>query len=166
MSNFKAKDLIKMFNLSPLPQEGGFFKQTWKSKSGTAIYYLITAESWSTFHILNIDEVWNFYAGDPIEQLQLFPDGRASLFNMGNDFKNGYKPQLICEAGIWQATKLIKGGHWALVGTSTSPPYNDSAIKYPMDNELEKKYPKHIELIKGFYQNPKIITTNKGGINL
>ena len=42
---------------------------------GTAIYYLMTPEAFSAMHRLATDEIFHFYLGDPVEMLQLDPDG-------------------------------------------------------------------------------------------
>ena len=44
----------------------------------TAIYYLLTPESFSSIHRVRSDEVFHFYAGDPVEMLQLRSDGVAA----------------------------------------------------------------------------------------
>ena len=85
--------LIKKFNLTPHPNEGGFFIETYRSKEnilrkdlparyngdrsfGTAIYYLLTSTTFSEIHRLKSDEIFHFYFGDPVEMINLFPDGK------------------------------------------------------------------------------------------
>ena len=45
-------------------------------RSGTAIYYLLTAETFSEMHRLPTEEVFHFYLGGPVRMLQLFPGRR------------------------------------------------------------------------------------------
>lgn len=150
MKNLDMKDVIKKLNLVPLQPEGGYFSQTWKTEDGTAIYYLVTPESWSGLHLLSITEIWHFYCGEPLIQLQLYPDGRAECVKMGADLLEGQVPQVICPDGVWQATRLAPGCRWALTGTTMAPPYTDECIRFPEDGELERLFPQHKELIKEF----------------
>ncbi|MDC7127354.1 MAG: cupin domain-containing protein [Spirochaetales bacterium] len=150
MNKLKAIDVINNLNLIPLEGEGGFFRQTWASEDGTAIYYLVTEDSWSALHILDVNEVWHFYAGDSLKQIQLKPDGTAEVFLIGSKINEGELPQLVCPSGIWQSTRLIDGGSWALVGTTTSPPYNDDSIKFPNIEKLMAEYSGYADLIKDF----------------
>ena len=68
------------------PGEGGLFRRTWISSvrcqapqgdraSGTAIYYLLEAGTFSEMHVLDSDEMFHFYLGDPVEMLQFWPRG-------------------------------------------------------------------------------------------
>ena len=75
-----AEQVIKKLGLEPLPGEGGYFVQTHKDRqqitlpdhpnnprsASTAIYYLVTPESFSALHRLTQDEVFHFYGGDPV----------------------------------------------------------------------------------------------------
>ena len=69
-----AQDVIRLLDMVPLGQEGGMVKETWKSKKkdhgiseGSAIYYLLTEDSFSHLHrltgkkcIISIWEIqWN-----------------------------------------------------------------------------------------------------------
>ena len=38
-------------------------------------------------HVLDSDEIFHFYLGDPVEMLQLYPDGRSVLFTLGSDLQ-------------------------------------------------------------------------------
>jgi uncharacterized protein len=93
-----ADELIRILQLKPLPLEGGWYRETHRSSlqlpaqvlgphyrdarsATTAIYYLLTPDTFSALHRLPADEVFHFYLGDPVEMLQLGPapeDGDAS----------------------------------------------------------------------------------------
>ena len=85
----------KPFSTShPHPVEGGLFRRTYTSPGtvelprgvraqGTAIYYLLEAGTFSEMHVLESDEMFHFYLGDPVEMLQLYPDGSSALFLSG-----------------------------------------------------------------------------------
>src|ERR1035438_5886823 len=81
-----ADEIKTLLNLSPHPIEGGSFRRTYTSTgsvklargaraTGTAIYYLLESGTFSEMHVLESDELFHFYLGDPVEMLQLYPDG-------------------------------------------------------------------------------------------
>ncbi|WP_396626299.1 cupin domain-containing protein [Luteitalea sp.] len=138
-------ELIRMLNLSPLPGEGGYFRQTWVSSErvaggtlgpryagdkalGTAIYYLVTddPDGFSAMHRLPTDEVYHFYLGDPVEQLLLHPDGRSEVVVLGQDLRAGQRVQHVAPRDAWQGTRLVPGGRWALLGTTMAPGFDVS----------------------------------------
>ena len=47
---------------------------------GTAIYFLLTPDTFSAMHRLASDEVYHFYLGDPVELLCLREDGSGEVF--------------------------------------------------------------------------------------
>ena len=74
----RAEDIIEKLNLSPLPQEGGYYNETYRSTlriskgalenryprdrdASTCIYYLITEETFSALHRIIGDEIFHFY---------------------------------------------------------------------------------------------------------
>lgn len=145
-----AEEIIKKLDLKPLEPEGGYFKRTWFTNHGNAIYYLMTKDSFSSFHRLSFDELWHFYAGDPVRQLQLFPDGRSEVYRIGSILEEGFVPQLLTPAGCWQATRLVEKGEWALLGTTMAPPYTDECIEFPDVDSLLAEYEDKSELIREF----------------
>lgn len=153
-----AERIIELLDLKPLPGEGGFYRETWKSQDllqlnclpdgyqsirsfSTCIYYLLTPDSFSALHALPTEEIWHFYIGDPIEQLQLFPDGSGKIVEIGNDFSAGQTPQVIVQKGVWQGSRLKKGGIFALVGTTMSPGFEFEDYLSGNKEELLRKYP-------------------------
>ncbi len=150
MNKISAEKIIQMLDLQPLPVEGGWFRQSWVTEHGTAIYYLITPDDWSVFHRLTIPEIWHFYAGDPVRQFQILPDGEHEIFEMGTDLEAGQRPQIITPADSWQATRLTEGGDWALLGTTMAPPYTDECIEFKDAEELSLIYPDLKNIIEEF----------------
>lgn len=134
-------DLIALFGMRPLPQEGGWFVETWRGTmlppaatpnlatphaAGTAILYLVTPDGFSAMHRLPTDEVFHFYAGDPVEQLHLLPGGQGQVVRLGHDFAAGERPQVVAPAAVWQGTCLAPGGPhgYALLGTTMAPGFS------------------------------------------
>jgi len=159
-----AEQIKTLLNLKPHPKEGGYFAETYRSDEtipkgalpdryrharsyATAIYYLITPESFSTIHRLKSDEIFHFYLGDPVEMLQLQPDGSGNVFILGSDILKGMKPQVIVAKGVWQGAKLLQGGRFALLGTTASPGFELMDYESGQRNVLVKSYPNFGDLI-------------------
>jgi predicted cupin superfamily sugar epimerase len=159
-----ADQIINLFGLKPHPEEGGYFKETYRSLEtisgkallgrykgvrslGTAIYYLLTPETFSAMHRLQSDEIFHFYLGDPVEMVQLWPDGSGRVLILGSDILNGMQPQVVIPRGIWQGARLIKDGKFALLGTTVSPGFEFEDYEMGDRDELLKSYPKFRDLI-------------------
>jgi len=157
-------DLMRILDLKPLPEEGGFFAETYRSaenidarelKRGhtgprslcTAIYYLLTPTSFSSLHKVPGDEMFHFYAGDPVELFELVPNGTARRVMLGSDLRNGMKFQHVVPGGMWQASRLVPGGEYALLGTTMSPGFDYADFVKGNRQELVKTYPAHAKLI-------------------
>src|SRR5438309_5994853 len=126
-----AARLLELLDLRPLPGEGGYYRETHRSadrvpfagraggkSAGTAIYYLLTPETFSALHRLPTDEVYHFYLGDPVEMLQLWPDGTGRVVSLGQDVRAGHLLQAVVPRGVWQGSRLYSGGAFALLGTT------------------------------------------------
>lgn len=159
--------IIQHFNLQPLPGEGGLFLQSYRASEAipkealparysadktfcTAIFYLLTADpdSFSALHKLPTDEIYHFYAGDPVEMLLLHPDGRGERLILGPDFLNGQQVQFVVPHDVWQGSHLLPGGRFALLGTTMAPGYDDSDYTGGRRVELVAQYPGYAELIR------------------
>ena len=90
-----ASEVAARFNLEPLPVEGGFFRQIWRSPvdaeqpTGTAIIAMLTdtADGFSQFHRLPTDELWHFYSGDALELVLLEAGGTSRHVLLGADLE-------------------------------------------------------------------------------
>lgn len=134
-----AEEVIHHLGLIPLPGEGGYFRETYRSElsikgrslpvryqsadraSLTAIYYLLTPGTFSALHRLKSDEIYFFHAGDPIAISVVTPEGLHSQTILSNRLEVGQQCQVVVPAEAWQGSRLISGGSWGLVGTSVSP---------------------------------------------
>jgi predicted cupin superfamily sugar epimerase len=147
----EVKALIEHFNFQPLPVEGTLFSSTYRSAAetetgkpvGTAMLGLYCEEprSLSLFHRLTADEVWHFYAGDPLRLVLLYPDGSSREVVMGNDPLKGQQVQFVVPAGVWQAGHLLKGGRYALYGCTVAPGFTGEMFEGAVRAELLAKYP-------------------------
>ena len=141
----RADEVIALLGLEPLPGEGGWFRQTWIAPGsepgatpvGTAIYYLVTPDSWSALHRLQDDEVFHFYLGDPCTMLTVSPDGELQEIRLGSDIGAGDYVQHVVPAGWWQGTQLARGGRWALLGTTMAPGFHPDIFELASPGALE-----------------------------
>ena len=165
MSQMDPKTIIELLDLKPLPQEGGLYVETYRSEEsipadrlpgryttersfGTAIYYLMQPGMFSHLHRLLTDEVFHFYLGDLATMLQLHPDGTWEEVIMGPDLLGGQLPQVVVPRGVWQGTRLVDGGRWALIGTTMGPGFAWEDYEHGERGSLTKAYPKAAELIQ------------------
>lgn len=156
MTSEQIKALLK---LDPHPIEGGSFRQTWAAREtltlprgtrsrATAIYYLLEQGQFSEMHMLESDEMFHFYLGDPVEMLQLFPDGRSAVLTLGNDLLAGQLVQALVPAGVWQGTQLIGGGKLALLGCTVVPGFDYADYQNASYEELAAKWPEQRDRIR------------------
>ncbi|MFC2075186.1 cupin domain-containing protein [Bdellovibrionota bacterium] len=151
-----AEQIIKLLNLKPHPTEGGYFTESYRSKEtqpdgrslSTAIYYLLTPNTFSALHRLRGDEIWHFYFGDPIEMLQLHPNGEGKILIISNEINETSSPQVLVPAGVWQGSRLRQGGKLALLGTTMAPGFEFKDYEAGSRTELIKQYPNYSDLIK------------------
>lgn len=160
-----AEDIIELLALEPLPGEGGYYRETYRSgivippselpavypakKSiSTAIYYLLTAETSSRLHRLPTDEIYHFYLGDPVTMLQLHPDGEVTRLTLGTDLAGGQSVQTTVPAGSWHGSAVEEGGHFALMGTTMAPGFDFDDFEPGERDSLIRAYPDQRELIE------------------
>ena len=155
-----ADEVKKLLGLAPHPREGGWYVRTYEAKelvaaeafaderyagarrTGTAIYYLLERETFSEMHRLRSDEVFHFYAGDAVEMLHLRVGGSGMIVVIGNDLLLGQQPQVVVERGVWQGSRLVKGGRWALLGCTVSPGFEFEDYETGERVELSAGWPK------------------------
>ncbi|MGJ3244048.1 MAG: cupin domain-containing protein [Opitutales bacterium] len=136
-----ADTLIARLNLEPLPQEGGFFRQAWKSETrlapealpvgygqehpaGTAIYFLVTQGPPTAVHRLVGTEVYHHYLGDPVRVHRWSPHGVYDPVRLGPPVDSETEPQRVVPPLHWQAVQVLSpgtGAGFALMGTTLAP---------------------------------------------
>lgn len=147
--------LIAHYDLTALPAERTWFVSTWRSVTafpdgsphGTAMIGLYADDppSRSLFHRLPVDEVWHFYAGDPLRLVLLYPDGTSGEVIMGNRPLAGEVVQLVIPAGTWQAGHLCPGGRYALFGCTLAPGFTGAMFEGGARDVLLAAYPDRAE---------------------
>lgn len=152
--NTEIHAIIAALGLERLPVEGVLFRQTWKKSVGndvigTAMIGMLTndADSFSVMHRLGADEVWHFYAGDPIRMLLLHPDGTHTTPLLGPDVLGGHLPQVIVPAGTWMGALLEPGGTYALFGNTVTPGFTSEIFEAGERDTLCARWPEATDLI-------------------
>jgi uncharacterized protein len=160
-------DLVQLFGFAPLPVEGGLFTQTYRAPEsvsaaalperyqhakplGTAIMFLYTPDpdSFSALHRLPTDELYHFYMGDPVELVQLYPDGRSERVVLGHDLLNGQRVQYCAPRGVWMGSYMLPGGSYALIGTTMAPGFTEDDYEGGEREALIAAYPEAASLIE------------------
>jgi len=133
-----AQAIIDKFGMRPLPEEGGWYVETYRAAEmiaragldvryggdrchGTAILYLLTADTVSKMHRVKSDEIFHYHLGDAVRMLQLHPGGSGEEVVIGPDIMNGQQVQVVVPRGVWQGGRLVDGGSWCLMSCTVAP---------------------------------------------
>ena len=164
-----AEEIIARYKLVPLDQEGGYFRQVWRSPVrventrlsgsylehgdhpiGTLIYFLITGDTFSALHRLPTEEHWMYHIGDSCEQLILNEDGTSECRRIGTDILAKDSIHVTTPKNSWQGTRLIDGGSYGFMfGSCIMVPgfeWTDFELGNRLD--LEQLYPDRKKEIK------------------
>ncbi|MFL9870473.1 cupin domain-containing protein [Paraburkholderia megapolitana] len=152
--------LIRRFDLKPHP-EGGFFSETYRAADGvhregsnerrsasTAIYYLLCDGAHSSWHRIRSDEVWHFYAGEPLDVHVLDNAGQLTTHRLGNALTHPDTVfQAVVPAGLWFAAECVDPASFALVGCTVAPGFEFSEFELADAEALRQAWPQHDALI-------------------
>lgn len=152
----RAEELIRLLGLEPLPREGGWYAETYRSSErlpdgrplSTAIYYLLTRDTFSAMHRLGADELWHFHVGDPVTMLVLHPGGESEVVTLGPDLHAGERLQVVVPSRAWQGAYLAEGGEFALMGTTMSPGWDERELELGERDALVGSHPAQRHLIE------------------
>jgi uncharacterized protein len=161
-----AAELIKHFEMQKHP-EGGYFKEVYRSTEvlpqhalpprytgercfSTSIYFLLAGGTLSRLHRLASDEVWHFYLGQPLELLQISPDGQGTKINLGKDIACGQKLQHVVPAGYWFGARPMEGAEFSFVGCTVAPGFDFADFELANAEALSESFPLLKEEIRQF----------------
>ena len=148
-----AEDWIATLGLMPHP-EGGFYRETFRSPTSSAIYFLLRKADVSAFHRIASDELWHLYAVTPFTRLRIWRLGAGPLasFVLGTEPERGEVFQDFVPAGEWFAGEIevLEGGApetaYALVGCTVSPGFEFDQFELADGDELARRWPDHAAL--------------------
>ncbi|MEW4569582.1 cupin domain-containing protein [Tautonia sp. JC769] len=155
---------IDRLGLQPHP-EGGYFRETYRAQdtieagavggrfagprsTSTSIYFLLTAESFSSLHRMKSDEVWNFHAGSSLTVHVIDPGGAYQSHRVGLDLEAGQEPQAVVSAGAWFGASVDEPGGYALVGCTVAPGFDFADFELADREMLAREFPQHEKLIR------------------
>lgn len=158
-----ADDWIAKLNLQPHP-EGGYFAEVYRAPQTvtdnkgegqaprtrsalTSIYFLLTDQSPSHFHVLGSDEIWYAHAGDSATLHLLYADGRYEERRIGlRD-----ELQVSIPAGTHFAAELPEGEgnaeRYLLVSCAVAPGFDFADFALSSRAELRAQFPAARETI-------------------
>jgi uncharacterized protein len=156
-------DLVRQLGLQPHP-EGGYFRETYRATENiaaaalprrfggarsisTAIHFLLEAGQCSRLHRIQADEVWHFYAGDPLIVVEIDGAGGLKTTRLGGDLAAGAVYQHVVPAGAWFGATPAEGGRFALVGCTVAPGFDFADFELADRATLLAGYPAHRDWI-------------------
>jgi len=160
----RAEEWIERLGLIPLPEEGGMYREVYRSGEiipktalparfdgercfSTSIYYLLRHPEFSAFHRLRQEEVWHFYEGSPLTVHIIDLDGTCRQMHMGRDIDSGETLQLVLLAGQLFGATVDRPDSYSLIGCTVAPGFDLADFAAPARNELLAAYPQHRSLI-------------------
>ena len=141
-----AKDIIEKLNLQKLEPEGGYFRRSAEVEEdgqviANSIYYLLEADDCSAMHRLHADEIYHFYMGDPLELLELRPDGSSKITILGPELDNNMQLQVHIKKQVWQGSVVLKKDYgYSLIATTMCPQFTPEGFELA-DDSLIIDYP-------------------------
>jgi len=159
--------IVRSLSLSPHP-EGGYYRETYRApltlpraaltaahagdrSASTAIYFLVPRGSFSALHRIASDEVWHFYAGAPLEVVEIDAAGVLRCTVLGNELGDE-TPQHVVPAGAWFGSRVLEGtearGSFALVGCTVAPGFDFADFALANREALTRDHPAHARIIE------------------
>lgn len=144
--------------------EGGYYSEVYRSgltlsgqslpsafqgdrNSCTHIYFLLQKNQFSAFHRIQSDELWHFYAGDPLVIYEIEANGVLTKHILGNNPVNGESLFCYIKAGSWFASQPLPQSEYSLVGCTVSPGFDFADFELAKKDVLIRQFPDHTELI-------------------
>ncbi len=159
-SMLTAREVIASLGLAPHP-EGGFFVETFRApalpvplpgrgprSASTAIYFLLETHDFSALHVVDSDEAWHHYLGDPIELTCFDREHRLRSVQLGPALERGQRPQHVVQSGELQAARVLAGPHgFALCGCTVAPGFDFADFRMPPRAQLLAELSDHHDLV-------------------
>jgi uncharacterized protein len=166
LTNTESEFIKKKLKLVALPSEGGFYKETYRSKFSTThtlsrknktrglqdntrpavtlIYYLLDGRGhFSALHRLRSDEIWHFYKGSPVTIYVINNKGHLTHIKLGNDVSHGEQCHVIIRAGWWFGARVDDSRSFALIGCTVTPGFDYKDFELGTRSKLIRMFPKH-----------------------
>lgn len=160
-----ATDWIDRLHLEPLPEEGGLYREIYRSDESipaaalpdrfdgsrsysTSIYYLLESPEFSAFHRIQQEEIWHFYDGTPCTLHIIDPEaGTLSQPTLGRNVDAGQQLQIVVPRGHLFAATVDDPEGYVLAGCTVAPGFAFADFEAPPRRVLLDRYPQHADLI-------------------
>jgi len=158
---------IKKLDLIQLPEEGGLYRETYRSNmvfaqkdlpdsytgprvAITDIYYLVQGKTFSAFHKIRSDEIWHYHVGNPLLVHVIDADGTYHIETLGLDIERGEKLRVTLPRGCWFASEMKDKApdQYALVSCVVAPGFELADFELGTRDALINQYPQHKEAIR------------------
>lgn len=149
-----ARHLISQLKLKKLETEGGYYKETHRSKEivdtslgkrnqMTGIYYMLDGKDFSSWHMLrDINEVWCYHLGSCFRIHMINPDGKYKSVLLGNPLTDSEsRPQFVVPKNTWFAAELTDQTTCGLVSATCVHGFDFEDFVALPRQELLKKFP-------------------------
>ena len=126
-----ARSTIDLLGLQAHP-EGGWYAETWRDESSSAIWFLLEATDHSAWHrVIGYAEVWLHHLGDPIRLVVDAPGSPLTSFVLGSDLSMGQRHQFVVPRDAWQAATPLASEPvgYTLVSCTVAPPFRFDAFE-------------------------------------
>ena len=118
--------------------EGGHFKESYRDKNISLIYYLLKKNEKSHWHRLKKNEILHFYDGDPLI-VYLSKDGintEQKILDNNEDLLS----HLVVKSGTWFSMETK--GKFSLIGCTVAPSFDYADFELAPQNWKPEKKPK------------------------
>ncbi|HXT83376.1 MAG TPA: cupin domain-containing protein [Verrucomicrobiae bacterium] len=138
--------------------EGGYYNEVYRSEkiinlpeykgprnACTLIYYLLKGSQYSSFHKINSDEIWHFYAGSSLSLYIL--NSNLKVIKLGKNMDKGEIFHIVIKSNSWFAASVDDPASYCLVGCVVSPGFDYHDWEIGDKDILCEKYPQHKSII-------------------
>lgn len=168
--DWNAQDWIDALGLKPLPEEGGWYREVYRSDEAipeaalpdrfggprcfaTSIYYLLPGDEYSAFHRIRQEETWHFYTGSPLTLHVIDAEGAYRTITLGRDYASGEHLQTTIRRGDLFAATVDAPAYdapdgFTLVGCTVAPGFEFADFEAPSRADLLAQYPEHESIIR------------------
>lgn len=126
-----ARSTIELLGLQPHP-EGGWYAETWRDESISAIWFLLESTDHSDWHrVIGSAELWLHHVGDPLRLDIVVPGSPPTSIVLGSDLSMGQRPQAVVPPDAWQAATPLASEPvgYTLVSCTVAPPFRFDAFE-------------------------------------
>lgn len=151
-SDARARELIRLLNLTVLPKESGYLGIIGVSAQKVTVdgralavqsqnYYMLTRERPINYlHWLVPDDTHILIEGGPVDYFIFHPDGHAEKITLGMDLAAGQRPVVAVPGGCWKALRLHDGANYALMANTLSPEFTPDRVKIGAGPDWLKRF--------------------------